>query len=97
MSSLQPYVIASACRGVKDGSCVTVCPVDCIYTHPEEPQYYIHPDECIDCGSCETVCPVQAIFRLCDLPQAEAPAAEANRDYFVRRPDFRSFHRSSWT
>ncbi len=52
------YVITQPCIGVKDGSCVDVCPVDCI--HPAEgesdyddfPQLYINPDECIDCGAC---------------------------------------------
>ncbi|MEI8281897.1 MAG: ferredoxin, partial [Armatimonadota bacterium] len=41
-----PYVIAEPCIGVKDKSCVTVCPVDCIYEI--EDQLVIHPDECID-------------------------------------------------
>ncbi|MEP7041053.1 MAG: ferredoxin, partial [Chloroflexota bacterium] len=26
------YVIAEPCIGVKDASCVDVCPVDCIHT-----------------------------------------------------------------
>ena len=55
-----PYVIAEPCIGVKDRSCVEVCPVDCIYEG--EDLLYIHPDECIDCGACEPVCPVEAIF-----------------------------------
>ena len=55
-----PYVIAEPCIGTKDASCVEVCPVDCIYEG--EDQYYIHPDECIDCGACEPECPVTAIF-----------------------------------
>lgn len=96
MSSIQPYVITSPCLDVKDGTCVTVCPVDCIYTHPDERQYFIHPDECIDCGSCEMVCPVQAIHRLSDVPDAEQPFIAVNRDYFQRRPDYRDFHESSW-
>lgn len=31
------YVITEPCIGVKDRSCVTVCPVDCIYELPEGP------------------------------------------------------------
>lgn len=62
------YVIAEPCIGVKDRSCVAVCPVDCIYELPEGPNdpghLVIHPDECIDCGACEPVCPVKAIFPL---------------------------------
>jgi NAD-dependent dihydropyrimidine dehydrogenase PreA subunit len=46
-----PYVIAEPCLTTKDASCVEVCPVDCIYEGAD--QYYIHPDECIDCGACE--------------------------------------------
>jgi ferredoxin len=60
------YVITEPCIGTKDASCVEVCPVDCIYEADE--QYYIHPDECIDCGACEPECPVQAIFPDTDVP-----------------------------
>ena len=61
-----PYVITEPCIGVKDKSCVTVCPVDCIYEG--EDMLYIHPDECIDCGLCEAECPVTAIFVDSDVP-----------------------------
>ena len=60
------YVIAEPCIGVKDRSCVDVCPVDCIYEG--EDQLYIHPDECIDCGACVPECPVQAIFPAEEVP-----------------------------
>src|SRR5260221_13511053 len=56
------YVICQPCIGVKDASCVDVCPVDCIHAREEDEQYFIDPDECIDCGACEPVCPVTAIF-----------------------------------
>ena len=39
------YVIAEPCIGVKDASCVDVCPVDCIHTTDEAHLYYIDPDE----------------------------------------------------
>lgn len=39
-----PYVIAEPCIGVKDASCVDVCPVSCIYETAE--QFVIHPIEC---------------------------------------------------
>jgi NAD-dependent dihydropyrimidine dehydrogenase PreA subunit len=61
-----PYVITEPCIGVKDKSCVTVCPVDCIYE--AEDILYINPDECIDCGLCEPECPVTAIFVDTDVP-----------------------------
>src|SRR5712692_813743 len=70
------YVITQPCIGVKDASCVDVCPVDCI--HPttgeagfeEAEMLYINPDECIDCGACEPACPVTAIFEEWQLPKS---------------------------
>ena len=62
-----PYVVTEPCIGVKDKSCMTVCPVDCIYEGEE--MVYIHPDECIDCGLCEPECPVTAIFADTDVPE----------------------------
>jgi NAD-dependent dihydropyrimidine dehydrogenase PreA subunit len=44
------YVITEACVDIRDRSCVNECPVDCIYEGNR--QFYIHPDECIDCGAC---------------------------------------------
>ena len=64
---LMPYVVTEPCIGVKDKSCMTVCPVDCIYEGEE--MVYIHPDECIDCGLCEPECPVTAIFADTDVPE----------------------------
>ena len=72
-----PYVIAEPCIGTKDASCVEVCPVDCIYE--AEDQYYINPDECIDCGACEPECPVQAIFPDTDVPPEWTSYIEKNR------------------
>lgn len=62
-----PYVIAEPCIGTKDASCVDVCPVDCIHTTEDSPQYYINPDQCIDCAACEMACPVTAIYHENDL------------------------------
>ena len=45
-----PYVITEPCIGVKDKSCVDVCPVDCIHGNDEDPQLYIDPQVCIDCA-----------------------------------------------
>ena len=61
-----PYIVTEACIGVKDKSCMTVCPVDCIYEGDE--MVFINPDECIDCGLCEPECPVTAIFVDTDVP-----------------------------
>lgn len=61
-----PYIVTEPCIGVKDKSCMTVCPVDCIYDGGD--MVYINPDECIDCGLCEPECPVTAIFVDTDVP-----------------------------
>lgn len=82
-----PYVITGACIGVKDGSCVDVCPVDCIATDDEAPQYYIDPDACIDCSACVNVCPVDAIFSSFDLPAGLQEYEEINARWFQERPN----------
>ena len=72
-----PYVVAEPCIGVKDKSCMTVCPVDCIYEL--EDMVVINPDECIDCGLCEPECPVTAIFVDTDVPPNWVEYIEKNR------------------
>nr|WP_044201209.1 ferredoxin family protein [Oscillochloris trichoides] len=74
------YVIAEPCVGTKDGACVAVCPVDCIYEG--EDQYYINPDECIECGACEAECPVEAIFPGDSVPSQWVSFVEKNRLFF---------------
>ena len=54
-----------------------VCPVNCIYEG--EDQFYINPDECIDCAACEPACPVTAIFHEDDVPGQWAGYVEKNR------------------
>lgn len=61
------YVITAPCIGEKDGSCVAVCPVDCIFEATD--QYYINPAECIDCNDCLPACPVGAIFPADKVPE----------------------------
>jgi ferredoxin len=65
------YIITSLC--LRDGSCVEVCPVECIVPgkpKDENPWFYIDPDTCIDCNACVPQCPYEAIF-----PDYEVPAA----------------------
>lgn len=76
------YVITEPCIGVKDKSCVDVCPVDCIYGTDEDDQLYIHPDECIDCGACEPECPVSAIFDEAAVPDKWKSFIQKNAAYF---------------
>jgi ferredoxin len=78
-----PYIIAEPCIGTKDASCVAVCPVDCIYESSD--QYYIDPDECIDCGACEPECPVQAIFPPNGVPSKWNSYIEKNRELSEER------------
>ena len=82
------YVITLPCIGVKDASCVTVCPCDCIHPTPDEgsfdaaEQLYIEPDHCIDCGLCVDECPVQAIFPDEDVPAEWRSFIEKNAAHF---------------
>jgi NAD-dependent dihydropyrimidine dehydrogenase PreA subunit len=76
------YVITEPCAGTKDASCVDVCPVDCIHSTEEDPQYYINPETCIDCAACETVCPVNAIFFEDDVPDQWKSYIDTNTDWF---------------
>lgn len=65
------HIITSLC--VREGSCVTVCPVECIVPgkpQDEWPWFYIDPDTCIDCGACIPECPFNAIFPEDEVPEA---------------------------
>lgn len=75
------FVITEACIGVKDMSCVAVCPVDCIITSDADPFMLINPDECIDCGACMPECPVNAIFAEDDVPADQQQWKEINKGY----------------
>ena len=78
------YVITQPCIGVKDASCVEVCPVDCIHTDDAAEIYYIDPEECIDCGACVDPCPVDAIFPEDEVPAEWNSFIQINADYFKK-------------
>ena len=80
------YVIMEPCIGTKDASCVDVCPVDCIHSTADDPQYYINPETCIDCAACEVVCPVTAIYYEGDVPEDQKQYIEINKAFFVDVP-----------
>lgn len=86
-----PHYITEPCLGVKDTSCVDVCPVDCIHPTKEEAdfgraeQLYIDPDTCIDCGLCVDECPVKAIFPDDELPEKWKKYIEINAAYFQKQ------------
>ncbi len=85
------HVIAEPCIGVKDVSCVEVCPVDCIHPRRDEGDFegeeklYIDPDTCIDCGACIPVCPVSAIFREDELPEKWAHFLKIDADWYAKK------------
>ena len=70
------YIIGDACIDVKDISCQSVCPVDCI--HETERMLVIDPEECIDCGACEPECPVEAILPEDAIPDDWQPVVTIN-------------------
>lgn len=82
------YVISEPCIGVKDASCVEVCPVDCIHPAPHEEgfdeaeQLYIDPAECIDCDACVEACPVDAITSEDQVPPEWRAYIERNAAYY---------------
>ena len=82
-SAFSSYVITDPCIGVKDGTCVEVCPVDCIESSDDEDQYYIDPALCIACEQCVLVCPVDAIYLEHEVPEAWKASIERNRSFFL--------------
>ena len=74
------FVITAPCVDIKDGDCVNVCPVDCIYEGGH--MFYIHPTECIACALCESICPVDAIHHADDVPPQWRDFIAVNADYF---------------
>ena len=77
------YVITDPCIGVKDGTCVEVCPVDCIASSDDEPQFFIDPALCIACEQCVLVCPVDAIYLEHEVPEEWKASIERNRAFFL--------------
>lgn len=80
------HVITRPC--CNDGSCVSVCPVNCIHPTPDEPEFataemlYIDPETCIDCGACIDECPVEAIVPDDQLTVRDEPYLQINADYY---------------
>ena len=76
-------VITAPCQGVKDASCVEVCPVDCIHSDDDHDMYFIDPEECIACGACLSVSPVNAIYHEDDIPTEWQHYLALNAAYFT--------------
>jgi len=79
------YVITQPCIGVKDGTCIDVCPMDCIHGTDQDKMLFIDPEECIDCGGCVPACPVQAIFPEHEVPEKWREYTQINADYFKHK------------
>ncbi|MFG2961025.1 ferredoxin [Streptomyces sp. NPDC048291] len=75
------FLIGDPCVDIKDRTCTSVCPVDCIYEGDRK--LYINPAECIDCGACEPVCPVEAIYIEDDVPDELRWAVADNESFFT--------------
>jgi ferredoxin--NADP+ reductase len=84
------HVVTHDC--CNDGSCITVCPVQCIRPRPGDPDYataeqlYVDPDSCIDCGACVDACPVGAVQADYLLAPELGHLLEFNAEYFVENP-----------
>lgn len=84
------YVITQGC--CNDGSCIAVCPVQCIRPRPGDPdfttveQLYIDPVSCIDCGACLAECPVDAVEADYSLPAELSEYLDINAAYFLDHP-----------
>ncbi|WP_336083815.1 FAD-dependent oxidoreductase [Nocardia sp. SSK8] len=81
------FVILGHC--CKDGSCLRVCPQNCIHPAPGDPEFAtvehlsIDPAACIGCSACVDACPVAAVKPEAALTEAEqvyARQADAYRD-----------------
>ena len=83
-SQFSRYVITEPCVGVKDATCLEVCPVDCIESTDQDNQYFVDPDICIACEQCALVCPVEAIFLDVDVPGYFKTYTEKNADFYRR-------------
>ena len=83
-SQFSRYVITEPCVGVKDATCLEVCPVDCIESTDQDNQYFVDPDICIACEQCALVCPVEAIFLDVDVPDYFRTYIEKNADFYRR-------------
>lgn len=81
-SQFSTYVITEPCVGVKDATCLEVCPEDCIESADDENQYFVDPTICIACEQCKLVCPVEAIFLDVEVPGYFQSYIAKNADFY---------------
>jgi ferredoxin len=82
------YVVTGNCKGIRDTSCVVVCPTQAFRLG--EDMLYIDPNECIDCNACIFECPVDAIFPDHDLAGEELQWIEINKTMSKKSPLIKS-------
>src|SRR4030095_8946825 len=70
------HAVTSKCVGCKFTDCVEVCPVACFFEL--DPQFVIHPHQCIDCTACVAECPVEAIYADNSVPEEFQTSIEFN-------------------
>ena len=76
------YVIVGHC--INDTACIDVCPVDCIYPAPADPEFasadmlFIDPEICVNCNACAEACPIDAIYAETRLPKELGHYREIN-------------------
>ncbi len=82
------YVIVEKCLGERYGSCVAVCPVDCIYPGDYQGKEFmvIDPAVCITCGACLPECPIGAIVESEDYDPAYAKVNAELAESFKSNP-----------
>ncbi|GAB2661990.1 FAD-dependent oxidoreductase [Nocardia goodfellowii] len=96
-----PHVITGDCCSL--GSCVRVCPLDCIHPRPDEPGFataemlFIDPGVCIDCGACADACAADAAKHISTLTGDQQHYAQANREHFRANPVPAGSQAPSWT
>jgi uncharacterized protein GlcG (DUF336 family)/NAD-dependent dihydropyrimidine dehydrogenase PreA subunit len=83
-SQFSAYVITEPCVGVKDETCLEVCPVDCIASTYDDDQYFVDPDICIACEQCALVCPMTAVFLDIEVPSYFKSYINRNADFYRR-------------
>ncbi len=80
------YVITEKCLGERYATCVSVCPVECIFPGDYQGQQFmvIDPELCITCGMCLPECPIGAIV---DSDDKDPAYTAINKDL---SPQFKS-------